>query len=215
MTGPSRRSRTSSGRTPSPTCRWTPSTRPSARHARSTATPASQASTRLATRRARTGSSRSRRSRSFRPAAETRPSDGVPSENPELVRRYYAAWSAGDLDLVIEAFAEDVEWYGHPRLPEPGPYRGREQVKTWMSQFREAWGELSAQPVELVDAGDSVVALVHMSGRGRGSGLEVRGGLDVHVITLRGGKVSRFRIYPGDFLVEHDELSEREVELLV
>jgi ketosteroid isomerase-like protein len=139
----------------------------------------------------------------------------VSRENLELVRQHYAAWSSGDLDRVIEGFADEVKWHGHPRLPEPGPYRSREEVRTWMSQFREAWGELSAEPVELIDAGDSVVALVHMSGRGRGSGLEVRGGVDVHVITLRDGKVSYFRIYPGDFLVEHAELSDREVELLI
>jgi ketosteroid isomerase-like protein len=139
----------------------------------------------------------------------------VSSENIEIVRRHYRAWSEGDLDEVIGAFAEDVEWHGHPRLPEPGPYLSRDEVSRWMSQFREAWGELSAEPVELVDAGDGVIALVHMSGRGRGSGVEVRGGVDVHVIRLRDGAVSYFRIYPGDFLHDHPELSETEFELLI
>ncbi len=136
-------------------------------------------------------------------------------ENLELVRRLYAAWSAGDLDGATSAFADDVEWHGHPRLPEPGPYGSREEVRRWMQQFREAWGELAAEPVELVDAGDSVVALVHMSGRGRGSGVEVRGGVDVHIGTFREGEISYFRIYPGDFLTERAELSDPEFELLI
>jgi ketosteroid isomerase-like protein len=139
----------------------------------------------------------------------------VSQENLELVRRLYAAWSAGDIAGATSAFARDVEWHGHPRLPEPGPFRSREEVERWMTQFREAWGELSADPVELVDAGDSVVALVHMSGRGRGSGVEVRGGVDVHVMTFENGEVTYFRIYPGDFLLEHADLSEADFELLI
>jgi ketosteroid isomerase-like protein len=139
----------------------------------------------------------------------------VSREKLELVQRLYAAWSSGDIAGATSAFADDVEWHGHPRLPEPGPYRSREEVERWMTQFREAWGELSADPVELIDAGDSVVALVHMSGRGRGSGVEVRGGVDVHVMTFEGDEVSYFRIYPGDFLTEHAELSEGEFELLI
>jgi hypothetical protein len=49
----------------------------------------------------------------------------VSSENVEFVRRHYEAWNDGDLDRVVAAFAPDIEWHGHPRLPEPGPYRGR------------------------------------------------------------------------------------------
>jgi uncharacterized protein len=136
-------------------------------------------------------------------------------ENLELVRRLYAAWSGGDLEGATSAFAQDVEWHGHPRLPEPGPYDSREEVLRWMEGFREAWGELAADPVELIDAGDNVVALVHMSGRGRGSGAEVRGGVDVHVMTFRDGEISYFRLYPGDFLLDEAGVSEPDFELLV
>ncbi len=136
-------------------------------------------------------------------------------ENLELVRRQYEAWSNGDLEGATGAFADDVEWHGHPRLPEPGPYRSRQEVRRWMEQFREAWGELSADPVELIDAGDTVVALVHMSGRGRGSGVEVRGGVDVHVMSFRDGEITYFRIYPGNFLIDEAEISDLEFELLI
>ena len=64
------------------------------------------------------------------------------SSNVDLVRRHYEDWNSGDIDGVIAAFAPDVEWHGHPRLPEPGPYGGRDQVERWMDQFREAWGQL-------------------------------------------------------------------------
>lgn len=137
------------------------------------------------------------------------------SHNLELVRRHYENWNSGDTDSVIAAFAPDVEWHGHPRLPEPGPYTRRADVERWMTQFREAWGELSADPVELIDAGDSVVALVHMTGRGRGSGVEVQGGLDVHVMTLGADGINYFRIYPGDVAAERAGLSELEMDVLI
>jgi ketosteroid isomerase-like protein len=139
----------------------------------------------------------------------------VSAENVELLRRYYDSWNAGDTDLVVSALAGDVEWLGHPRLPEPGPYTDPEAVGRWMKQFQEAWGELRAEPVELIDAGEWVIALVHMTGRGRGSGVAVTGGVDVHVVRFQDGMVSFFRILPGDDAAELAGLDEREMELLV
>ena len=136
-------------------------------------------------------------------------------ENVERSRRYYEAWNAGDLPTVMGAMAPDVEWHGHPNLPEPGPYHDRDDVERWMRQFREAWGELSAKPVELLEAEDCVVALIHMTGRGRGSGVEVQGGADVHVARFRDADVVYFRIYPGDRAAELAGLDEAEMDLLV
>ena len=137
------------------------------------------------------------------------------AENLELLRRYYDSWNAGDTDPVVSAMAEDVEWHGHPRLPEPGPYTDPQAVGRWMRQFQEAWGELHAEPVELLDAGDWVIALVHMTGRGRGSGVVVAGGVDVHVVGFRNGAVSFFRILPGDDAAELARLNGGEMDLLV
>jgi ketosteroid isomerase-like protein len=139
----------------------------------------------------------------------------VSTDNVELVRRHYEDWNSGDTDSVIAAFAPDIEWHGHPRLPEPGPYTKRADVERWMAQFREAWGELSARPVELIDAGDSVVALVHMTGRGRGSGVEVQGGVDVHVMTVGADGITYFRIYPGDIAAERSGLTALEMDVLM
>ncbi len=102
-----------------------------------------------------------------------------------------------------------------PVFPSPVHIAAGREVERWMIQFREAWGELAADPVELVEEGDNVVALVHMTGRGRGSGVEVRGGVDVHVISFTGDAISYFRIYPGNFLVESTEVTDEEFELLI
>jgi ketosteroid isomerase-like protein len=134
----------------------------------------------------------------------------VSRENVELVKRGYEAWNAGDTDGILEALSPDVEWRGHSQLPEPGPVHGREAVGEWIQRLTEVWSELFAEPVEFVDFGDSVIVLVRMSGRGRGSGVEVHGGLDVHAWSLDGGRVTRFRMYQGDDAAERVALSELE-----
>jgi ketosteroid isomerase-like protein len=139
----------------------------------------------------------------------------VASEAIELVRRYYEDWNRGDIEAVTAALAPDVEWYGHPRLPEPGPYRSREEVARWMGQFREAWGELVAEPIEVLAADGGAVALVHMTGRGRGSGVEVKGGVDFHVLKRGPAGVTEFRIYPGDLAAERAGLTAEEFDVLV
>jgi ketosteroid isomerase-like protein len=138
----------------------------------------------------------------------------VSRENVELVRRGYAAWNAGDLESVIDSLDPEVEWQGHPMLPEPGPHHGREAVRRWLEDLRGTWSAFSADPAELVDAGDAVVALVRMAGRGRGSGVEVSGGVDVHVWTLGQGRAIRLQMYQGDEAASKADLSSRERDAL-
>jgi ketosteroid isomerase-like protein len=139
----------------------------------------------------------------------------VSSETLELVRRYYEDWNRGDIEAVTAALAPEVEWHGHPRLPEPGPYRSRGDVERWMAQFREAWGEVVAQPVELLETDGGAVALVHMTGRGRGSGVEVQGGVDVHAMTLGPDGVTAYRIYPGDIAADRAQLTSEQMDVLI
>jgi ketosteroid isomerase-like protein len=139
----------------------------------------------------------------------------VSRQNVDLIRRHFDSWNAGDVDAVVTGLAPDVHWHGHPALPEPGPYHDREAVRRWIGQFQEAWDELNAEPVEVLDAGDSVVVLVHMTGRGRGSGVEVRGGVDVHVATFRDEEVVYFRLYQGDVAAGLAGLSDMEREALI
>jgi len=58
--------------------------------------------------------------------------------------------------------------------------------------------EVRAEPEKFLNAGDQVVVLVRYSGRGKASGIEVRGAVvDAHVWTLREGKVQKLQMYQG------------------
>jgi ketosteroid isomerase-like protein len=121
----------------------------------------------------------------------------VPSENAGLVQQGYEAWNRGDVEAVLTFLDVEIDWRGYTHIPESGTLEGREEVRAWLERFLEAWEELEIEVTELIDAGDQVVALVRFSGRGRGSGVQVEGGADAHVWTVRGRKAVAVKMYQG------------------
>ena len=119
-------------------------------------------------------------------------------ENVKLVRDLYDLWNRGDLDGATAMFDPEVVWHGYTHLPESGRRDGVDAVRSWVTDFAEAWGEISVSIERLVEVGDdSVLALVRMSGRGRDSGVAVTSGLDGHLWTIRAGRIVAVRMYQG------------------
>ena len=114
--------------------------------------------------------------------------------NLEIVQRSYVAFVRGDMDAVLADMDEGIEWQQAQGLPHGGIYRGITEVRrnVFDPLDRDWWSEFSAEPDELLDAGDEIVAL----GRYRGVAKETGKVLDVpfvHVWSLRDGKAWRFR----------------------
>ena len=121
------------------------------------------------------------------------------AENVEIVRRLYEQIAAGNSEGAFEVYDPEIEWDSTraPWLLELGfdpLYRGHEGVRTALRAFFAAWESIEYRPEKLVDAGDDVVAFVHISARGRASGIEVAYE-HPQVWTLRGGKVIRMRVF--------------------
>ena len=70
-------------------------------------------------------------------------------------------------------------------------------MKTWLERFLDAWDQLDIEVTKLIESGDQVVALVRFHGRGKGSGIQVEGGVDAHVWTVRDGKAVAVKLYQG------------------
>jgi uncharacterized protein len=138
----------------------------------------------------------------------------VPTDNIELIRGGYVAWNRGDVESVAAILDEEVEWHGHPRLPEPGPYFGRDAVKRWLISLRSAWESISVHPLAFAESGDMVVVLVHITGQGRGSGVAVQSGVDAHVWEVADRRVIGMRWLQGDEAARRAGLSVREREVL-
>jgi|SRR6185437_7863094 len=113
-------------------------------------------------------------------------------ENVEIVRRLIDAWNRSDVDAILALFDPHCEIFFPPEVPEPGPLHGHAELRQWAEGFLAAWEPHHAEVVEIMDAGDSVVAVLHQFGRGVGSGIELDE-TDAHVFTTREGKIVRWR----------------------
>ena len=66
-----------------------------------------------------------------------------------------------------------VEWVAVSENPDPGTYLGVDEVRRFWSEWRTAVGQLHFDVEELIEVGNSVVAVTCRVGRGEQSGAEV------------------------------------------
>lgn len=107
-------------------------------------------------------------------------------ENVEVVRRIYEAWLRGD--SARDLIDADVEYVNPPDAVEGGTRRGRRAF----AGIRDAYDDVRVEPERFIDAGPDVVVIARITGKGRGSGVDIdwRQG---YVWTVRDGKAVRFR----------------------
>ena len=84
-------------------------------------------------------------------------------ENVEIVRAGVAAHNRGDLEAVLELLDPDVEF----ATLLFGNHRGKDAVRLLFEENRTNISGYRLDPDELIDAGDQVIAVVHLGGAGR------------------------------------------------
>jgi ketosteroid isomerase-like protein len=118
-------------------------------------------------------------------------------ENVQSVQSAYPAFSRGDIQAVLEALTDDVEWVlpGPPAvLPFAGIRRGREQVLQFFAVLAETLTFEQFEPRELIAQDDKVVVLGHSRDRMRSTGRVIENEWAA-VFTLRDGKIARYQVY--------------------
>ena len=115
-------------------------------------------------------------------------------ENVEVIRSFFVAFNAWDMDCLRDMYDPDVvirrELEG---WPETGPLVGRDAVMRQWERSREPWGDtVTVEPVSIIDAGDRVVARQVVHGVGRGPALHVE---FTAVCTLRNGRIFYFEFF--------------------
>ena len=90
------------------------------------------------------------------------------SEIISTLRRVYESFSRADFDTAIERAHPDIEF-----VPVGGraPMQGRDALRAWMEP--DAFEQQRTEPREFQVRDDKVLVLVHTSGRGAGSGIEL------------------------------------------
>ncbi len=107
-------------------------------------------------------------------------------ENVEVVRRIYEAWLEGS--SARELIDDDVEYVNPADAVEGGTRHGRGAF----AGIRDAYDDVRVEPERLIDGGDDVVVIARITGKGKGSGVDIdwRQG---YIWTLRDGRAVRFR----------------------
>lgn len=98
----------------------------------------------------------------------------MPRENIDAVRAACDHWERGDWAANPDVFDRDLEAvFSTTAFPDAGTYRGGRVVLEAWRRWLEAWDEFRIELVDIIDAGEKIVALLRLHGRGRESGATV------------------------------------------
>jgi len=115
------------------------------------------------------------------------------AENVEIVRRMHEQFEGSDSEAWREVISPEVEWdLTSSDLLEARVFHGHEGVEEFFRGWLGAWDDYEQETLELIDAGDSVVAVFRQRGRGKHSGIETERDY-FGVYELRDGLVVRYR----------------------
>jgi ketosteroid isomerase-like protein len=116
-------------------------------------------------------------------------------ENVEIVRGIIEAARRGDWETAIREYDPDVI-LDQTRMPGGGVYRGHRGVRVFYSGWVRSWDDFHTALERLIDAGEQVVDINEVSGRGRSSGVQVKM-RTANIWTIERGKVVRHVGYPN------------------
>jgi ketosteroid isomerase-like protein len=109
-------------------------------------------------------------------------------ENLELVRAGFAAHNRGDLDALTQFYDPDVVF----ETLLLGTHHGNEAIRLIYEENQKTLAGYTVDPIELIDAGDKVVAVAQVSGVGSSSqiAMEDRDRF-AFVFTMKNGRAVR------------------------
>jgi uncharacterized protein len=117
--------------------------------------------------------------------------------NVDLIRGLYNAFAAGDIVGVLGPMSPDIVWNEAENFPyaDGNPYIGPEAVTNGVfARCIGEWDAFAVKVEEILDAGDTIVALVRYGGTYKASG-RAQNTQAVHVWRIAGGQVVRFQQY--------------------
>ena len=107
-------------------------------------------------------------------------------ENVERIKAGFEAHNRGDLDAMVELYAPDVVF----ETLLLGTHHGNEAIRTIFAENQKTMAGYDVVPVELIDAGDKVVAVAQAVGAGSTSQISVDDAF-AFVFTFQGERVIR------------------------
>jgi ketosteroid isomerase-like protein len=116
-------------------------------------------------------------------------------ENVEIVQRGYAAFAEKGVEGTIPFFTEDIAIYSIPEWPDDPEYHGHDGLRRLTRQWTENFDDFGFDLQELHDGGDTVVALVALTGQTKGSALPMRMEIGAVFSGFRDGRIAQQRLF--------------------
>ena len=109
------------------------------------------------------------------------------TESKDAVVASYEALNEGDIDSALEALAENAEWHESEVLPDTGVYRGKDEIRAFLTQFLASWERFHQTVDDVRERDDRLLVLIHLEATGRGSEADVDARY-AHLWTVSDGK---------------------------
>ena len=110
-----------------------------------------------------------------------------------VVQELYRVALAGQEETIAQLVIPDMVWEILESFPHGGIYAGIPAIfGQFLPKLQADFHDWHAQPDELIDAGDTIVALGHYSGTLKTNGVHIVAPF-CHIWTLKNGKIARLR----------------------
>jgi ketosteroid isomerase-like protein len=114
--------------------------------------------------------------------------------NFEDMRRAYEAIARGDFDAALGIVDPEIVIRDRPESPDASTYHGYDGMRKALELNEETFDELVLRPERFFEAGDQVVVVLWMVGRGKHSGAPVEERI-AHLFTIRDGVATSLQVY--------------------
>jgi ketosteroid isomerase-like protein len=118
-------------------------------------------------------------------------------QNGKTIEAFYAAMGRGDIPFIIGALDPKIVWNEAENFvyADHSPYVGVDTLLSGLfARLVGEWDGFSAVPHEIVDGGETVVALGRYGGVYKATGIKVNAQF-THVFKFKDGKIAHFQQY--------------------
>lgn len=111
-----------------------------------------------------------------------------------VTEKVFEHFGNADIPGILSLLADDVviEFYGPPTIPYAGHYVGKEAAESFFSTVLSSVDIHQFDPKQFLSDGDMVTVTGHLNLTARSTGKTIDSDF-AHVITVKGGKWTRFR----------------------